>query len=121
MFSTIKKLLGIQQPTPLVLIDPIKLEEEVEVTEKPLALSPTTPKEKVASATVKTKTLTVKTNSVKVKTEDKPKREKRPALEKMTKDQIVELAQERFGIEIDRRKTKEFMIDEFIIAQKKAN
>lgn len=105
MFNTIKRMLGIAQPETKT--------ETVEVA--------ATPKEKVASATVKTETLTVKTNSAKVKTEDKPKREKRPALEKMTKAQIVELAQERFGIEIDRRKTKEFMIDEFMIAQKKAN
>lgn len=109
MFNTIKRMLGIVQTE-------IKT-ETVEVATTPVFA---TPKEKVASATVKTKTLTVKTNSVKVKTEDKPKREKRPALEKMTKAQIVELAQERFGIEIDRRKTKEFMIDEFMIAQKKA-
>ena len=107
MFNTIKRMLGIAQP-----------ETKTETVEVAATLA--TPKEKVASATVKTETLTVKTNSAKVKTEDKPKREKRPALEKMTKAQIVELAQERFGIEIDRRKTKEFMIDEFMIAQKKA-
>ena len=51
--------------------------------------------------------------------ETKPKKETRKSLEKVTKQRIVELAQERFGIEIDRRKTKEFMIDEFLIAQKK--
>ncbi len=52
--------------------------------------------------------------------ETKPKKETRKSLEKVTKQRIVELAQERFGIEIDRRKTKEFMIDEFLIAQKKS-
>lgn len=107
MFNTIKRILGIAQP-----------ETKTETVE--VAATPATPKEKVASATVKTETLTVKTSSVKIKTEDKPKNLKRAALEKMTKVQIDELAQERFGVEIDRRKTKEFMIDEFMIAQKKA-
>lgn len=107
MFNTIKRMLGIAQP-----------ETKTETVE--VAATPATPKEKVASATVKTETLTVKTSGVKTKTEDKPKNLKRAALEKMTKVQIDELAQERFGVEIDRRKTKEFMIDEFMIAQKKA-
>lgn len=111
MFKTIKKLLGIEKPAPLVLTQEHSVKEVV---------APVTSKEKVASATVKTETLTVKTNSVKTKTADKPKRETRKSLEKMTKVQIDELAQERFGVEIDRRKTKEFMIDEFMIAQKKA-
>lgn len=120
MFKAIKKLLGIKKAEPLVLTNPVKHENEVKVIEKTAKPKPNKPKEKIASATVKTETLTVKTSGVKTKTEDKPKNLKRAALEKMTKVQIDELAQERFGVEIDRRKTKEFMIDEFMITQKKA-
>ena len=38
----------------------------------------------------------------------------------MTKVQIDELAAERFGVELDRRKTKADMIEAFMAAQKKA-
>lgn len=51
--------------------------------------------------------------------EAKPKKETRKSLEKMTKQQIDELAQERFGAELDRRKTKADMIEDFMAAQKK--
>jgi hypothetical protein len=109
MFNAIKKLLGVSAPE-------VKT-ETVAVAEKP---APVTPKEKVASAKVKTETLTVKTNNAKTKTTDKPKRETRKSLEKMTKIQIDELALERFGVELDRRKTKTDMIEAFMAAQKKA-
>jgi hypothetical protein len=110
MFNAIKKLLGVAAPEKketLVLTQEVAIEETVK---------PVTSKEKVASAKVKTETLTVKTSNVEVKT----KKFKRETLEKMTKVKIDELAQELFGVEIDRRKTKEFMIDEFLVAQKKA-
>jgi hypothetical protein len=110
MFNAIKKLLGVAAPEKK---ETLVLTQEVAVEE---IAKPVTPKEKVASAKVKTETLTVKTSNVKVKT----KKFKREALEKMTKAQLVELAQETFGLELDRRKTKEFMVDDFMIAQRKA-
>lgn len=76
-----------------------------------------TKKDATVETVVKTEPLTVKP---KKNTAEKPKRETRKSLEKMTKVKIDELALERFGVELDRRKTKEFMIDEFLIAQKKA-
>jgi hypothetical protein len=110
MFNAIKKLLGVAAPEKK---EPLVLTQEVAVEE---IAKPVTPKEKVASAKVKTETLTIKSAGVKVKTE----KFKRATLDKMTKVQINELAQEKFGLEIDRRKTKELMIDEFLIAQRKA-
>ena len=101
--NRVKELLGIKSVRPY----------EFEETKEPLVLTPEQKIEKaepVAAVTVKPKKSTV----------EKPKRETRKGLEKMTKVQIDELAQELFGIELDRRKTKEFMIDEFMIAQKKA-
>jgi hypothetical protein len=114
MFNAIKKLLGVAAPEKK---EPLVLTQEVAVEE---ITKPVTPKEKVASAKVKTETLTVKTSNVTTNTENKPKRETRKSLDKLTKAQIDELAQEKLGVELDRRKTKEVMIDEFLVAQKKA-
>jgi hypothetical protein len=110
MFNAIKKLLGVAAPEKK---GTLVLTQEMQVQETP---APVTPKEKVASAKVKTETLTVKTSNVKVKTE----KYKRATLEKMTKVQLADLAHEKFGVELDRRKTKEFMIDDFLVEQKKA-
>lgn len=85
----------------------------IEVEEKP-----TTDAAKVKSARTKTKPVTVK-----VKNSDTPvttKKENKASLAKMTKVQIEELAREKFGVELDRRKTKDNMIQEFMTAQKKA-
>lgn len=63
----------------------------------------------------------VKTNPVTVKpkpsTAQNPNQETAQSLERMTKIQIDELAAERFGIQLDRRKKKETMIEEFLEAQ----
>lgn len=121
MFKTIKKLLGIETQDTSVVTDDQKLTEVVgDALPTNKDQKPTTPKQKVASAKVKTETLTVKANSVKTKTQDKPKRETRKSLEKMTKVQIDDLAKERFGVELDRRKTKTDMIEAFMAAQKKS-
>lgn len=101
--DTVKEMLGIKQVRPLVLTS----EDEVKVSSK----------EKIEKATEKTKPVTVK---AKTDTTQKPKRETRKSLEKMTKVQIDELAAERFGAELDRRKTKADMIEAFMAAQKKA-
>lgn len=104
MFKTIKKMLGIEKQDTVA---------EVAVTDTVVA----TPKEKIKSAKVKVEPVTVK---AKTNTAPKPKRETRKSLEKMTKVQIDELAAERFGAELDRRQTKEKMIEAFMAAQKKA-
>ena len=65
--------------------------------------------EKVTTVTVtpkKTKTVT--------------KGETKASLEKMTKKDIDDLAKEKFGVELDRRLTKDKMITAFLSAQKKA-
>lgn len=104
--NKVKELLGIKS------VRPYEFTEE----DKPDILV-LTPEQKIESAKTVTEPVTVKP---KKSTAPKTKRETRKSLEKMTKVQIDELAQERFGVELDRRKTKEFMIDEFMIAQKKA-
>lgn len=104
MFKTIKKMLGIEKQDTVV---------EVAVTDTVVA----TPKEKIKNAKVKVEPVTVKP---KKDTAEKTKRETRKSLEKMTKVQIDELAAERFGTELDRRQTKEKMIEAFMDAQKKA-
>ena len=73
-------------------------------------------KEKIKNAE-QVNTVTVKP---KKDTADKTKSETRKSLGTLTKLRIDELAAERFGIQLDRRKTKTVLIDEFIAAQKKA-
>lgn len=101
ILNTIKNMLGVKQPE-------AKIEEPVKTTELPAA-------EKVKKAKSKTKPVTVKPKA------EKPKAEKQTkgTLTKMTKVQIDELAKEKFGIELDRRSTKDAMIKEFLSQQKK--
>ena len=96
MFKTIKKLLGVV-PTDEQETD----KEAIEKVEKA---------ERVKTVTVKPKEATTA----------KPKRMTRKSLGTLTKLQIDELAAEMFGVELDRRKTKTAMIEEFMAAQKKA-
>ena len=76
-----------------------------------------TKKDATVEQVVKTEPLTVRP---KKSTAEKPKKETRKSLEKMTKVKIDELAEERFGVKLDRRKTKADMIEEFMSVQKKA-
>jgi len=107
--NKVKEMLGIKS------VRPYEFEEQ-----DTLVLTPddqVTSKEKIEKASVKTNPVTVKHKN---HTTQSHKRETRKSLEKMTKVKIDELAQERFGVELDRRRTKEIMIDEFLTAQKKA-
>ena len=61
-------------------------------------------------------TVTVKPKKSKTVT----KGETKASLEKMTKKDIDDLAKEKFGVELDRRLTKDKMIVEFIATQTKA-
>lgn len=89
-------------------------QDEILVLKNPLK----TKKDSTVETVVKTETLTVKP---KKPTTQKPKnRETRKSLDKMTKVQIDDLAVERFGIDLDRRKTKADMIEQFMAAQRKA-
>ena len=102
IFDTVKELLGIKSTMPRKF-DVITKEE------KPAA-------DKVKSAKSKTKPVTVKPKAVKSST---AVRESQKSLGKMTKLQIDELAQERLGTQLDRRKTKDEMIKAYMAAQKK--
>ena len=97
IFNSLKRVLGIAAP---------------EKSGDTLVL---TPEQKIENAEP-VKPVTVKAK----KSAPKTKRETRKSLEKMTKLQIDELALERFGVELDRRKTKSDMIEAFMTAQKKA-
>jgi hypothetical protein len=96
MFNTIKKLLGVSAP-----------EVKVTATDTPAA-------EKIKAAKSKTKPVTVKP-----KTTKNENKQTKGTLSKMTKVQIDELAKETFGADLDRRKTKDAMITEFLKLQKK--
>lgn len=72
-------------------------------------------KQKIKNAE-KITTVTVKPKKSKTVT----KGETKASLEKMTKKDIDDLAKEKFGVELDRRLTKDKMIVEFIATQKKA-
>ena len=54
----------------------------------------------------------------KLKAVAKPKKETKTSLDALTKAQIETLAKEKFNVDLDRRKTKEAMIKEFIKEQK---
>jgi hypothetical protein len=113
MFNAIKKLLGVVTPEKS---EPLVLEKE-QLVEPPKPKKDVTPKEKIEKAKVKTEPVTVK---AKKEVAPKVKKETRKSLEKLTKKQIDDLAQERLGVELDRRKTKEKMIEDFMSSQKKA-
>ena len=102
--NRIKELLGVKS------VRPYEFNEEKQDT---LVL---TPEQKIENA-VAVSPVTVKP---KKSTTKKPKRETRKSLDKLTKKAIDDLALERFGTELDRRKTKADMIEDFMSAQKKA-
>ena len=98
MFETLKKLMGVSKPAETVIAEEAAAKEKIKNAEK------------VNTVTVKPKKDAA----------DKTKSETRKSLGTLTKLRIDELAAERFGIQLDRRKTKTVLIDEFIAAQKKA-
>lgn len=106
--DTVKEILGIKKVRPYEFEETLvlKTEDRVEVTAK----------EKIEAAKEKTKPVTVKAKAE----EPKVKRETRKSLGNLTKVQIDDLAKERFGVDLDRRKTKTDMIEDFMSAQKKA-
>lgn len=75
--------------------------------------------EKVKAAKTVTKPVTVKPAKPKAKAKANPDRQTRATLAKLTKVQIDELAKERLGVDLDRRKTKDDMIKAYMAAQKK--
>jgi hypothetical protein len=75
----------------------------------------TTKKDAKVDTVVKTEPLTVKP---KKRTAKKPNLETKDTLAKLTKVQIDELALERYGAHLDRRKRKEDMIESYLILQK---
>ena len=109
MLKWVKKLFGTEQPAQTVTIKPA--EEELKTT--------------VAAVTVKTETKKpAEKKTAPKKTDDKKSATKtakhtRANLEKLNKTQIEALAKAELGVDLDRRKTKEFMIDDFLAAQKK--
>lgn len=98
MFNTIKKLFGVKTST---------VDTEI----------PNNVKVKFANATPTTP-LTIKPKVFKL--EEKHRVDTPASLTKMTKVQIDDLAKEKFGVDLDRRKSKADMIDGFMSAQKKA-
>ena len=96
MFGTLKRLLGVTAPV---------IEEEVKIAKAKIEKA-----EKIKPVTVTPKKPVVK----------KPRNETKSTLSKMTKKAIDDLAKEKFGIELDRRLTKDKMVTAFLSAQKKA-
>jgi len=84
---------------------------DILILETPL----TTKKDATVETVIKTEPLTVKP---KKRTAQKPNLETKDTLEKLTKVQIDELALERYGAHLDRRKRKEDMIESYLILQK---
>ncbi len=100
MFETLKKLMGIAYP--------------LSGGPEPVIQNEVDAKEKIKNAEkVKAVTVTPK------KTKSVNKNETKVSLGKMTKKDIDDLAKEKFGIELDRRLTKDKMITAFLSAQKK--
>ena len=95
MFKTLKKLMGLSSPVS-VTEDVTEAKQKIKNAEKVTTVT-VTPK--------KTKTVT--------------KGETKASLGKMTKKDIDDLAKEKFGVELDRRLTKDKMITAFLSAQKK--
>jgi hypothetical protein len=96
MFKTLAKLMGISSP--------VSVTEDVAEAKQKIKNA-----EKITTVTVKPK-----------KSKTVTKGETKASLEKMTKKDIDDLAKEKFGVELDRRLTKDKMIVEFIATQKKA-
>jgi len=102
MFDKLKKLMGIAYP--------LSGGPEPVITDASEAKQKIKNAEKITTVTVKPKKPTTQ----------KPKGETKASLGKMTKKDIDDLAKEKFGVELDRRLTKDKMIVEFIATQKKA-
>ena len=98
MIKWVKKLFKTQKAEPLVLTKPVKAEAEV----------------KAPATTVKAKKPAAK-KTKKVSTEVK---HTKASLGKLTKVAIDELAKNELGTDLDRRKTKDQMIKDFLAAQK---
>lgn len=102
LFDSIKKVLGLHKEEVAVsdtLVLTAKdrvLNNEPAVATEPVVVKPKTEKKTTASLITQTD------------------------LEKMSKQEIVNLGNERFGIEMSMRRKKEDLIEEFLIAQKKA-
>jgi hypothetical protein len=101
MFDKLKKLMGIAYP--------------LSGGPEPVITDASEAKQKIKNAE-KITTVTVKPKKSKTVT----KGETKASLEKMTKKDIDDLAKEKFGVELDRRLTKDKMIVEFMATQKKA-
>jgi len=96
MFKLFKKLFNKTNPEPMVLTNPIKYEDEVRVTKRPPAPSPTKPKKSSTKAAAVAAAKSV------------------ADLEKMTKAEIDLYAEKEYGIKLDRRKRKSDMIADFV-------
>ncbi len=101
LFDSIKKVLGLSKSETItsdVLVLTAKdrvLNNEITVAVEPVVVKPTIKK------TVSSNTIT------------------QSDLEKMSKQQIVDLGNEKFGIEMSMRRKKEDLIEEFLLAQQK--
>jgi hypothetical protein len=113
MFTWVKKLFNTEQTVQAVTTKPVVEELKATVAEVAVTTEVKTAPEKPATRILRNAPKKAETKAVKTE------KFKRAALEKMTKVQIEALAQEKLGVELDRRKTKEFMIDDFLAAQKK--
>ena len=98
MFDTLKRLIGISKPVEDVIAEEAEAREKIKKAEKVTTIYVTNGKTKSFS-----------------KGEETPL-----SLGKMTKKNIDDLAKENFGIELDRRLTKDKMIVEYMTAQQKA-
>ena len=110
MLSWLKNLFGVKKQEPLVLTNPIKTEDEVKVTERPPAPTPTKPKKSAAK-------------KAPAKTESKRGRKKtgvtKTDLNNMNKDQLEAYAKKEFGVDLDRRRKKSDLVDEVLKLAKK--
>ena len=104
MFNWVKKLFG----TESAVQDKYHAAETVVAPETKKVAPPPTPKAKPAAKKTAPK-----------KAETKTAKHTKASLGKLTKVQIDELAKSDLGVDLDRRKTKDDMIKDFLAAQKK--
>jgi hypothetical protein len=110
MFNWLKNLFGGKKQEPLVLTDPIKTEDEVKVTERSAAPTPTKPKKPAAKkASAKTESKRGRKKSGVTKTD----------LNNMNKDQLEAYAKKEFGVDLDKRRKKPDLVDEVLKLSKK--
>ena len=121
MFNWVKKLFGTESATQdKYFVDGHgDVQEVVVASETEKVAPPPTPKAKPAEKKAAPKAKPAAKKAAPKKAETKTAKHTKATLGKLTKVQIDELAKSDLGVDLDRRKTKDDMIKDFLAAQKK--